>query len=557
MRIRRVVVVMRVLLCVAIVLAWLVWIHRQGQPVPVPAANAVMLPCVSYAPFRRDGHTPFDATLVVTPAQIEEDLRILAKVTRCVRSYGVDRGAEALPAVAQRLGMRVVLGAWIGRDPAANAQQIDLALQLAAAYRDTVAMIVIGNEVLLRRELDAESLARLLADARQRSPVPVAYADVWEFWLRHGAALRDHVDVVAVHVLPYWEDEPVHVHDAVVHVRTTVERVQRAFEGKPVWLAESGWPAAGRQRGPAAPGTVQQTSFVRGLLDDAALHAAAAGLPAGIGAMNLIEAFDQPWKRALEGAVGGHWGLFDATGQRRATLQGDVVPRPDATRALLLAAIGAVAGALLGARSVAGRFTAMAIATSAGAGLMAAASWQWQLLADGSVDARAWAFGVAWGVITLACGLLAAQCVAKGNDGSARARNAMARVHLAWLAVTAVFALQLVFDARYRDVSWPLPAAAAACLLLWRACGQRPAGGTRHERALAALLALCAPLILWQEGLANAQAWSAVFTCTAAAAATWWPHRGDLGDRGITSRHVADTHASNANTAPGADQPAP
>ena len=28
--------------------------------------------------------------------------------------------------------------------------------------------------------------------------------------------------------------------------------------------------------------------------------------------MNLIEAYDQPWKRQLEGTVGGHWGLFDA-----------------------------------------------------------------------------------------------------------------------------------------------------------------------------------------------------------------------------------------------------
>jgi glucan 1,3-beta-glucosidase len=28
--------------------------------------------------------------------------------------------------------------------------------------------------------------------------------------------------------------------------------------------------------------------------------------------VNVIEAFDQPWKRRLEGTVGGHWGLFDA-----------------------------------------------------------------------------------------------------------------------------------------------------------------------------------------------------------------------------------------------------
>ena len=28
--------------------------------------------------------------------------------------------------------------------------------------------------------------------------------------------------------------------------------------------------------------------------------------------VNLIEAYDRPWKRQLEGAVGGYWGLFDA-----------------------------------------------------------------------------------------------------------------------------------------------------------------------------------------------------------------------------------------------------
>jgi hypothetical protein len=31
--------------------------------------------------------------------------------------------------------------------------------------------------------------------------------------------------------------------------------------------------------------------------------------------VNLIEAFDQPWKRLLEGTVGGYWGLFDDSGR--------------------------------------------------------------------------------------------------------------------------------------------------------------------------------------------------------------------------------------------------
>ena len=43
--------------------------------------------------------------------------------------------------------------------------------------------------------------------------------------------------------------------------------------------------------------------------------------------VNVIEAFDQPWKRALEGAVGGYWGIIDrATGG--AEIQPSAAPSP-------------------------------------------------------------------------------------------------------------------------------------------------------------------------------------------------------------------------------------
>ena len=43
--------------------------------------------------------------------------------------------------------------------------------------------------------------------------------------------------------------------------------------------------------------------------------------------VNVIEAFDQPWKRWLEGSVGGHWGIFDrATGG--AEIQPSAAPCP-------------------------------------------------------------------------------------------------------------------------------------------------------------------------------------------------------------------------------------
>ena len=297
-----------VLLLAAALAVLLAWALGRSRPVPLPEAGVAQLPCVSYAPFRRAGQTPFDPTLTVPPALIEADLRLLATLTRCVRTYGLDHGLDAVPGIARRLGLRVVLGAWIGRDPVANAAQLERAIELARTHADVIDLLVIGNEVLLRRELAPEALADLLERAKQESAVPVAYADVWEFWLRHGPVLRGHVDVVAAHILPYWEDRPVAMADAVGHVAAIAAELGATFDPLPVYVAETGWPAAGRQRGPAVPGRLEQARFVRELL--ACQRRRAPALQPDRRLRPALEA-------GLEGAMGGAWGLFDAQGQAR------------------------------------------------------------------------------------------------------------------------------------------------------------------------------------------------------------------------------------------------
>ena len=287
-----------------IVLGW--WFLR-GQPFSLEksanlnAAAAQMLPCVSYSPFRqgqgREEVNPFNPAASVTPGQLEEDLRILKTRTNCIRTYGLSQGLDAIPAVVQKLGMRMKLGVWLARDEVQNRLELDRGMALAGQYKDVVDLLVVGNEVLLRRELSPEALGKVLAYARQHSPVPVTYADVWEFWLRH-SALAQHVDVVTIHILPYWEDDPVAVSDAVTHVLNIAAKVQQQFLGKPVWVGETGWPAAGRQRAGAVPGRVEQSRFVNELLTrGSALTSNASS--------NVIEAFDQPWQRSFEGAMGG------------------------------------------------------------------------------------------------------------------------------------------------------------------------------------------------------------------------------------------------------------
>ena len=346
------------MLGLAAILAW--WIE-QGRSVMLPDVNGAELPCVSYAPFRRAGHTPFDAQLRVTRQQIVEDLHILRGVTRCIRTYGLGHGLDAVPSVARELGLRVRLGAWVGRDAHANEVEVDAAAALAREYADVVEMLIVGNEVLLRRELDPAALAAWIERARRQVDVPVSYADVWEFWVRHSQVLRTQVDVITIHVLPYWEDEPVGVDAAVAHVYAVTAKMRSHFAPLRVWVGETGWPAAGRQRAGARPGRVEQARFVREL---ARRHRAE---PLEF---NLVEAFDQPWKRALEGAMGGAWGLYDAAGEARFGWRGAVQEDPAWQRgplAALIAALGAGIAAGWGRRT--GRQIGLA---AAGAGLIAA-----------------------------------------------------------------------------------------------------------------------------------------------------------------------------------------
>ena len=113
--------------------------------------------------------------------------------------------------------MKVLLGVWIGRDRAKNAQLADIAVSLAKDHPGTVTAVIVGSEVLLRGEMTVADLRQIIRSVKPRVSVPVTYADVWEFWLRYREVGED-VDFVTAHFLPYWEDVPPRAEDAAAHV---------------------------------------------------------------------------------------------------------------------------------------------------------------------------------------------------------------------------------------------------------------------------------------------------------------------------------------------------
>ena len=512
---------------------------RMGVPQPIAEPGAERLECVSYAPFRRPGETPFDAAAFVDEARIETDLRLIAARSGCVRTYSVSQGLDAVPRVAQRLGMTVLLGAWIGRDRRANEAELAAAIGVAREHAATVRALVVGNEVMLRRELPEAELVAYVERARRAVPVPVTYADVWEFWLKH-PSLAPAVTFVTIHILPYWEDEPVGIDAAIAHVVEVWRAMRAALPGREILVGETGWPSEGRARRDAVPGRVEQARFIRQFSRTAAEE--------GI-RYNLIEAFDQPWKRHLEGAMGGAWGLLDSEGRPKFDWHGPVAPRDGWTAWRTAAGAGLLLGAAsvgLAARGRAARTGAL-LGALAGAGLGAVLAEQARYMTVWNRTLLEWLTTATATLIVLAACVTTAALLARrlAGDEAGRARAtadgpptdmsaadaavtlpAAAAVMSGWLrrgrapslagwvallqaAVLFAAALTVVlhaFDARYRGFDWPLFApAAVAVWLLWGA-GVRRARDAREERCLGWILAAGALAMVLAEGPANTQA---------------------------------------------------
>jgi len=265
-----------------------------------PLGPGEKLTCVSYAPFHGD-QAPFTWGLHIPDQQIAGDLERLSALTSCVRTYSA-RGAQGqITKLAEAQGFKVLQGIWLGRNRADNRREIEAALKLARRHPGTIKALIVGNETLLRGELPPAKIKAYLEEVRRRSNLPVTYADVWEFWLK-APELAPATDFVTIHILPYWEDDPVSEGDAVAHVREVREKLKAAFSGKEIWIGEVGWPSRGRMREGALPSPANQARF----LSDVVAAAKEDGWK-----VNLIEAFDQPWKRLLEGTAGGYWGLYD------------------------------------------------------------------------------------------------------------------------------------------------------------------------------------------------------------------------------------------------------
>ncbi len=506
---------------------------------PVVLARAPIDPnskllCVSYAPFR-GAQTPLSETTLIAPQQIAEDLAELAKVSQCVRTYSIENGLDQVPELAAKVGLKVIQGIWLGSNRLKNLAQIATAVRLTKEHPGVITGVVVGNEVLLRGEMTTADLVAIIRSVKSQIAVPVTYADVWEYWLRN-REVYDAVDFVTIHILPYWEDFPVRARHAAAHVDAIRARMAVAFPGKEILIGETGWPSQGRMREGALPSRTNQARVVSEILALAKRDNFR---------VNLIEAYDQPWKRQLEGTVGGYWGLFDSVQRAVKYPPGQAVSnfpfwklQMGAGMALSILVFCAAWLTLRRRPWTPRRTSWLAVGLSATtAGILLG-------IAADKVFYESYGFGgwLTWGALLLAgiaSPLLCASASMSGRPlptflellGPREVRAVsvltfgLGTVLVVTTLIAAETALGFVFDPRYRD--FPYAALSMAVVPFWTLMLlNRPKEGVRPiaEASFAAALAGSAVFIACNEGHEN---WQALSTCAVylLLAATLWRAR--------------------------------
>jgi exo-beta-1,3-glucanase (GH17 family) len=245
-----------------------------------------------------EGQKPGD---ILTEDQIRRRMKIIAPYTGWIRSFSCIEGNELVPKVAKDLGMKTMVGAWLGTDKDLNEKEIEGLIALAKA--GLVDIAAVGNEVLYRNDLSKEELLEYINRVKKAIPdVQVGYVDAYYEFSVHPDVTAA-CDVILANCYPFWEG--CHIDYSLVYMQQMYQQAVSAANGKKVIISETGWPSQGTNLDGAQPGRENAIKYF--------LNTQKWSKEAGI-EIFYFSSFDESWKVGAEGDVGAYWGLWDKSG---------------------------------------------------------------------------------------------------------------------------------------------------------------------------------------------------------------------------------------------------
>ena len=246
-----------------------------------------------------DGQIPGD---IISKEQVKRRMQIIRPYTQWVRSFSCIEGNEHVPVVAKELGMKTLVGAWLGSDMELNAKEVEGLIKLAKeGYVDIAA---VGNEVMYRGDLTEEQLLEYIHTVKEALPdVTVGYVDAY-YEFSHRPNITNACDVILSNCYPYWEGCPIEY--SLNHMQQMYGQASDAGQGKKVIITETGWPSQGEGLKGAHPSAVNAMKY----FIDTQVWSQKNNIE-----VFYFSSFDEAWKIGDEGDVGAYWGLWDKDGK--------------------------------------------------------------------------------------------------------------------------------------------------------------------------------------------------------------------------------------------------
>lgn len=238
---------------------------------------------------------------ILTEAQIQRRMAIIAPYTQWIRSFSCIEGNELIPKVAHDMGLKTLVGAWIGDDPEKNEEEVAALIEMAS--QGLVDIAAVGNEVLYRKDATEEQLLSYIHRVKAAlTDIPVGYVDAY-YEFSHRPQLTASCDVILANCYPYWEE--CHIDYSLLHAKQMYYQALHAGRGKKVIITETGWPSQGTGLGDAQPSKENALRYFLNMQqwtaqDDIEIF--------------YFSSFDEAWKVGAEGDVGAYWGLWDKDG---------------------------------------------------------------------------------------------------------------------------------------------------------------------------------------------------------------------------------------------------
>ena len=280
------------------------WITQDHQ-VSLNQDSFESIESLSYSPYEG-----YDKKLL-SAKKIEEDIKVLSFFTKKLRTYSTT-DAEAILKVISNTDIKIDLGLWLSGNYKENFDEILRAVQLVKTYKNNIVNVIVGNETVLRKDLNEVELVAYLNYVSNLIDKPITTAEVWDIWDKK-PILAENVDFITIHVLPYWEEIP--IENFSTYVLGRYNYIKEKFPNKFINIGETGWPSHGYNNKKAVPNIKNQATAIRGFLNMAKDNNIS---------YNIVEAFDQPWKGYEEGNVGQYWGIFDSNRKIKFYINGDI-----------------------------------------------------------------------------------------------------------------------------------------------------------------------------------------------------------------------------------------